>query len=121
MPGHCDIGKGQKQHIGKRRLWVWFVAGFQMVFIAMSLTVTTYTWDPSGQWVVACKLWQYYVLEARRAMSPSRNILGPVTGSLPEAVAAAFGHVLWSAVGGVGMLGIGWVVGKTKDLQRRPS
>jgi hypothetical protein len=115
MPDQCETGDGQRQRERKSRMWPWFVAGFLMVFIGMSLTVTTYSLHPSGRAVVACKLWLYYVFETRRALSRSSNVLGPATRSLCAAVVKLFQHVLWSAVGGAGMLGIGWVFRRLRE------
>ena len=104
----------------KHRLRIWFIAGFLLVFMIMSFTVTKYSWHPSGRDLISCKLWQYYLLELRRAISAagSTSHLGPATGSTFAAFATAFGHVLCSTAGGFGMLGIGWAFWKLKDRQR---
>ena len=104
----------------KRRLWIWFIAGFLLVFIIMSLMVTKYSWHPSRPALISCKLWQYYLLEARRAITAagSTRHLGPATGSTSAAFTTAFGHVLCSTVGGLGMFGIGWAIWQSKDRQR---
>jgi hypothetical protein len=104
---------GQGQLKRKRRLWAWFAAGFLLVFIGMSLTVTMYSMHSSGQYVVGYKLWQYYLVEIQRALQPTQA-LGPTTGSTAAAVTTLVQHLLCSAVGGAVMLGIGWVVHKVK-------
>jgi hypothetical protein len=94
---------------GKGRRWVWFAAGFCLVFFGMSLFVTMYSMHPSGQFVVECRLWQYYMLEIERALHSSGN-LGPASGSSSAAVTTAIEHLLCSVVGGAVMLGIVWGV-----------
>jgi hypothetical protein len=113
MVEKSDTSENQKQSGRKRHLWLWFVAGFLMGFLAMSLTITMYSMHPSGNAVVGCKLWEYYLIEIQRALSSSGN-LGPATGSSSAAVTTAFQHILFSAVGGAVMLGIGWGVCKIK-------
>jgi hypothetical protein len=99
-------------------LWLWFVAGFLIVFVGMSLTVTMPTMHPSGQMVVASKLWQYYVIEIQRALHSSGHF-GPATGNSSAAVTTALQHVLFSAAGGALMLGIGLGVRKITGRQQR--
>ena len=97
----------------KRRLWFWFVAGFLLVAIGMSLTVTWHTLDLSGQAVIECKLWWYYIFEIRRAVNSSGH-LGPTTGSSSAALTTAFQHLLFSTGGGAVALAIGWLVRQYK-------
>jgi mannose/fructose/N-acetylgalactosamine-specific phosphotransferase system component IIC len=112
-------GDEHNSQSARRSLWPWFAIGFVVVFIAMLLAVTMYPMRPSGR-VVACPLWQYYFLEARRAMNPSRA-LGPASGSSSAAIATAFEHVLCSSIGGAALLGIGWAVRRFKTRQRKTS
>src|SRR5437868_3687141 len=100
-----------------RPLWPWFAAGFGTVFLVMSLTVNMYSMHPSGNAVIGCKLWQYYLLEFDRALHSS-GYAGPASGSTSAALITAFQHVLASVVGGEVMLGVGWVVRKIKGGQR---
>ena len=106
-----DQGANQPRH--KRRLWLWFVVGFLIVLVGMSVTITMYSMRPSGDALVVCKLWQYYVIEIRRALSSS-NALGPASGSGSDAVTTAFQHFLCSVAGGAVMMGIGWGFYKVK-------
>ena len=93
----------------RRRLWVWFLAGFVIVFVGMSLGVTMYSMDPSGGGIATTPLWQYYVFEVRRGGWVSSRSLG--TGSDSSSVATtALQHVLCSSIGGAVMAGIGWAV-----------
>jgi hypothetical protein len=115
-----DRGDGQKQPPFTRPLWLWFVAGFCIVFAAMSFAITMYTMHSSGDAVIECKLWQYYVIEIGRAWG-GRKTLGPLTGSSSATAITAFQHVLCSAIGGVGMLGVGWIVRKIRSRQVRPT
>jgi len=102
------------------RLWIWYVTGFLIVFIGMSLVITMVSMHPSGQFVVECKLWEYYILEIRRELNSSGN-LGPATGSSSAAVTTAAEHLLCSAVGGAVMLGIVWTVRRIIGRQRAPA
>jgi hypothetical protein len=91
------------------------MVGFCLVFLAMSLTGTMYTMHPSGGGVVECKLWRYYIIEIRQSLNSSAGALGPTTGSFSAVAVTAFQHVLCSAVGGVGMLCVGWVIRKVRN------
>jgi hypothetical protein len=113
MPNNNDNSKGQKPPKRKARLWLWFIVGFFVVFIGMSFTVTIYSMHPSGNAVIGCKLWQYYVIQMQRALSVNKTV-GPA-GDSSALVTTAFQHLLCSAAGGAVMLGIGWVVGKVRD------
>ena len=100
------------------RLLIWFLVGFLLVFVCMSVTVTMYPWRPSGDGVVVCKLWKYYVIEIRHALS-SGTALGPASGSSSSAATTALQHLLCSAAGGLGILGIGWTYYKVKGRLAR--
>jgi hypothetical protein len=102
----------EKQPRRKGRLWIWFVVGFILVLVCTSVTVTMYPLRPSGDALVACKLWKYYLIEIQRLRSGSA--VGPASGSSSAAAMTALQHLLISAAGGVGMLGIGWVYYKVK-------
>lgn len=114
MPTNNASGSRPKQSATAQHLGLAFIAGFLIVFVAMSLTVTMYAMHPSGGAVVECKLWQYYTIEIRRAMSPSSSTLGPGTDGFSAAAVTAFQHLLCSAVGGVGMLGVAWAIRKIR-------
>ncbi len=98
----------------RRRLWLWFVAGFLVVFVGATLIVTMHTMHPQGHAVMECKLWKYYAIEIPRLFSP-RN-LGPAMDSSSAVVTVAFEHLLVSALGGAVMLGVGWVVNRLRRL-----
>jgi hypothetical protein len=100
-------------------LWRWFALGFVLVFVGMALGVTTYTMLPSGDGVLRCRLWQYYIIEFRRAAGP--NHLGPASGSTPAAIETAVFHVLFSALGGLVLTGIGWAVRRLRGQADRPA
>ncbi len=99
---------------GTRGLWRWPVAGFVIVFVGMALVVTMYPMLPSGQAVIACPLWQYYLVEARRALTPAGG-LGPASGSGSSAIVTALEHFVCSLIGGAVALGIGWSVRRLKS------
>jgi hypothetical protein len=101
----------------RRSLWPWFVTGFAIVFIAMSVGVRAYSMLPSGRGLVACPLWRYYVIAAQRALDSS-GALGPASGSSLAAIVTALQHVLCSSVGGAGLVGIGWAVHRLKGRRR---
>ncbi len=95
---------------GRRpRLWLWFVAGFHLVFIGMSLLFSMDFYD--GRVLYRTKVWHYYVLEIQRAWNSTGN-LGATSGNSEAAVIVAFQHILFSAVGGGAMMGIAWMVRK---------
>ena len=94
----------------RRRLWLWFLAGFVIVFVGAALIVTMYSMHPRGHAVIECKLWKYYVIEIPRFVSPGK--LGPATDSSSAVAIVALEHLLVSALGGAVMLGVGWVVNR---------
>lgn len=103
----------EDQRRPRKRWWLWFLAGFLVVFVGTSLTITMYSMRPSGDGVVACKLWQYYLIEIRRALT-SPGVAGPASGSGSAALVTALQHLLVSAAGGAVVMGIGWLIYKVK-------
>ncbi len=99
------------------RLWPWFLAGFLVVFVAMSLAITTDSIDPSGRGILSCPLWRYYIVEVQRAAASS-GALGPASGSSLAAVVTAIQHVLCSSVGGLAVVGIAWAVRRSRARRR---
>jgi hypothetical protein len=104
-----DKATGAK-HRRTGRMWLWFMAGYLVVFVAMALFVNVYAMTLSSRVVMRCPLWQFYILEFRRAMGPSANVLGPASGSASAAIETALQHVLISVAGGLVFLGIRWGV-----------
>tara|TARA_A100000171_G_C2113588_1_gene136454 strand:+ start:904 stop:1164 length:261 start_codon:yes stop_codon:yes gene_type:complete len=56
-----------------RRLRRWFLGGFAIVFVAMLILMNQYYY--TGDALVQCKLWQFYLLGMRRARSYRRTSL----------------------------------------------
>ena len=104
-----------------RRLWPWFVIGFVLVFVGMSLGVTMYPLAPSGDAVIRCPLWQYYVIEAGRGGWISPGTLGPTSGGSSAATTTAVQHVLCSCIGGVVVVGMGWAVRRFRARPPNPA
>ncbi len=115
MPNESAANEKQSQPVRRRGLWLWFAVGFLIVFVGMLLFVPMVSMHPSGEFVVACQLWQYYILAIQRGLHSSGN-LGPTTGSSAAAVNTLLQHVLFSVVGGAFMLAIVWSVRKFKGL-----
>jgi hypothetical protein len=101
-------------------VWLWFAAGFIVVFVGMALGITMYPMLPSGRGVVACPLWRYYLIEAGRALNSS-GALGPASGSSSAAIVTALLHVSCSALGGAAAAGIGWAVRRSTARPRTAS
>jgi hypothetical protein len=97
----------------KVRLWLWFAAGFLLLFVYMSVTITMTSMRPSGDALVVCKLWRYYVIEIRRALS-SGGAVGPASGSSSSAAMLALQHLLCSGAGGFVAMGSAWTYYKVK-------
>ena len=87
-----------------RRLRRWFLGGFALVFVAMLILMNQYFY--TGDALVQCKLWQFYLMEIRRAFTSS-GALGPTTGSGGHAFMMFLQHVGIACVGGLISLGIG--------------
>jgi hypothetical protein len=111
----------QEQPVFTRHLWPWFVAGFAIVFFALSATVTVYALHPSGNAVVECKLGCYYMIEITRALHVSGLALGPASGNFSATIVTAVEHVLCSVAGGVAMLGVGWGMRQIRGRRRPPA
>jgi hypothetical protein len=117
---NLDYGPSQemRNRAARRRTWLWFALGFSIVFFGLSATVRMKALTPSGDGVIICKLWKYYIIEIQRAVHAG-NLLGPTTlgptnGCASAALTMAFEHFLFSCAGGIGMLGIRWIFNKLK-------
>ncbi|ELP30092.1 hypothetical protein RBSWK_05978 [Rhodopirellula baltica SWK14] len=74
------------------------------MFAAMLILMNQYFY--AGDALVQCKLWQFYLMEIRRAFTSS-GALGPTTGSGGHAFVLFLQHVAIAGVGGLISLGIG--------------
>jgi hypothetical protein len=115
MSGERRPIEAQGQASRRPRLWLWFVAGLLIVFVGMLFVVTMFTSDPSGEYLVRCKLWQYYVIELQRAQHPRGNLIGPLTPEHPAVGTIALQHLLISIAGGGVALAAGWVLRRIKS------
>lgn len=113
MKSDSDMEKGEIQPGQRGRLWIWFVAGFLVVFVCLSLSITMYSLLPSGNTVVRCKLWRYYVIEFRRVLS-SANAIGPASGNSSALATTVLQHFLCSLAAGAGAVGSGWAYYKVR-------
>jgi hypothetical protein len=95
------------------RRWPWFVAGFLVVFIVLSITLIMYPQTPRGDAVEAHRLWEYYLIEVRRVVDPDHS-LGPTSGRSWAATTTFVQHLLASTAGGMALLGVRWVVRKAR-------
>ena len=116
-----DSAKDRPDLIADKRLtakrWPWFAAGFFAAFIAMLLTLTNYT--PSGDGILGCKLWRYYVLMIPEVFRTAP--LGSGNGSLSHLTETLVIHVIGSSLGGVVFLGVGWSLGKRREEYHSPA
>lgn len=95
-----------------RRLRRWFIVGFALVFLATLGFMNHYFY--TGDALLRCKLWQFYLMEIRRTLSTPSTV-GPTAGSGLPAVIVFLRHVGISAVGGLLFLGIGAIVTRSRD------
>ena len=93
-----------------RKRWLFFI-GFAVVFVGMLLLANQYFY--TGQVLVRCRLWQFYVLEIQRAFTSSRYI-GPTSGSGTQALIVLLHHVVASSVGGLLTLGVGALLRRSR-------
>ena len=100
-----DEGAPVRPPAGLRR---WFLAGFALVFVGVLVFMKQFAWHPSGQALILCPLWQYYLIECRRAFMPT--MLGPMSGGGSAAVVVFVEHLVISVLGGTVSLGAGVVV-----------
>lgn len=94
-----------------RRLRRWFLGGFALVFVAMLLLMNQYSY--TGEVVVRCKLWQFYFMEIRRALTSS-GALGPTSGSGGHAFMMFLQHLGIASVAGLMSLGVGAFVTRSR-------
>lgn len=87
------------------RLWVWFLAGFLIVFVPMLFFVPTYNLHPSGRGLVRSNLWHYYALRIPKLFS--FEPLGPGSGQSSAALKTLSEHVGCSALSGLVAVAIG--------------
>lgn len=106
-------GAGQPQRSRRGRLWLWFLAGFNMIFFGQALMLKIPTFAPEDGSIITCRLWEYYVIEVPRLFGPPQLSLG---WGIPSLQAVAMQHLQFSAIGGAIGFGIGWVV---NGLKRR--
>jgi hypothetical protein len=93
----------------RRRLWLWFIVGFVVVFVGMALVWPMHFYD--GRSVRQASLWQYYLLEIQLELHSS-DAIGPTSGNAAAALGVATTHFVISAVAGVVTTGIGWATQK---------
>lgn len=96
-----------------RRLYLWFVGGFLLVFVGMLLAVNIMVMHPSGQYAVSYPLWQYYVVYLPKLIGPSA--LGPASGESSALVPRLGIHLVISSVGGGAATGLGWWVHRRRN------
>lgn len=94
-----------------RRLRRWFIAGFLLVFVAMLILINQLFY--TGDALVQCKLWQFYLLEIRQAFTSS-GALRPTTSSGGRALTMFVQHLGIAGVGGLISLGIGAFVTRNR-------
>jgi len=102
---------GTQQTLPKRRLWLWFVVGFLVGFLALAAFYPTYFYD--GRSLRPTRLWQYYLLEVQRSAN-STGHLGPTSGNTSAALTTAGMHIAVASVAGAIALGIG------RRVKKRP-
>ena len=90
--------------------------GFGIVFFSWLLLSGQYFYN--GLSVAKYRLWQFYLMEARRALTSS-GMLGPTSGSGGRALVIFLQHLAVAGVGGLVSLGIG--VLSTRDRGSRDS
>jgi hypothetical protein len=93
----------------RRRLWLWFIVGFVVVFVGMALGWPMHFYD--GRSVRQARLWQYYLLEIQLE-SNSSGAIGPTSGNAAAALGVAATHFVISAVAGAVTAVIGWATQK---------
>ncbi len=99
----------QKPLKSKSRLWLWFLAGFLLTFIALLFVLSMDFYN--GRAVSRTALWHYYFLEFQLAWN-STGHLGPTSDNSSAALTVVLQHILLSSVGGGMLLTAGWLVRK---------
>jgi hypothetical protein len=82
------------------RWWLWFGAGFLLVFVGMLLLVTRLAMHPSGEYLVQYPLWMYYGVMLPRFLETTRT-LGPGSEAHWAALETGLFHLLLSTAGGL--------------------
>jgi hypothetical protein len=99
---------------GTRRRWLWFLTGFAVVFISMSLLITMFTMRSDGAAIQSIKLWEFYLIEIPRLFSFEPRTMGPGSGSSSNLVATAALHLACSAAGGLAAIAAHWILVRFK-------
>jgi hypothetical protein len=90
----------------RTRLWLWFAAGFLVVFFGLAAAYPMHFYD--GRSVRQTVLGHYYLLELQQEMNSTGN-LGPTSGNLAAALTTALMHLVLSGAAGAIVMGIRWV------------
>lgn len=96
-----------------RRLWLWFLSGFLVVFVGMLLLVHMTAMHRSGRYAVRSPLWHYYAGGIPRLFGT--NTLGASSGGESALLETALFHLLFSTAGGGSGAALGWCVGRSRS------
>lgn len=99
----------------RKRSWFWI--GFIAVFVGLLFLVNQSSHVKGGLGIF--KLWEFYIVEFRRALGPQN--LGPASGSGGRALYVFCLHVAASGVGGLLAIGIRRLTLSFRNKVRRES
>ena len=87
-----------------RHLLRWFLAGSVVVFVSLLLLMDKYVY--TGDALLKCKLWEYYLIVLKRSITLEPT-LRPTTGEGMRALWVFLVHLAIAGIGGLLSLGIG--------------
>jgi hypothetical protein len=93
-----------------RCIWLWFLCGFVATFCLLAALLNAYVMLPSGTAVARVKLWQYYLNEWPRALSPRPTMLRPESSSGGALLTNTLEHLAVAVIGGVIVAAVAWWV-----------
>ncbi len=91
----------------KRKLWLWFIGGFLVMFASLALFKPVNYIPPSEDRIIKMKLWEFYRIEVPKSWHRELRPLNSMTTALPRLV---FSHLVASTIGGVTVLTVAWSV-----------
>jgi hypothetical protein len=109
-----DASNNPESSPTKRRRWQWFLGGFVIVFVCMSLLITMYTMTPERGALQKVKLWEFYLIEGPRLFTFGPRTMGPESSSTSNLVATAALHLACSAAGGLAALAARWILARVR-------
>ena len=94
-------------------LWLWFLAGFTLVYVGLAALGPVHVMHSSGAFVMPVKVWQLYLDQVPRKFQSVRP-LGPSSSNEDTFWRVLREHLLVSAAGGLLASGLSWLINRSR-------